>query len=87
MHIEPGLTERYEALRAAALSAAADGFRHGLALLFAKGLVAWMAVAAHATGDPADRDTVTPLVTPALHGTERELIRVLAGIALASVDG
>lgn len=80
------LNERYEALRAAALTAAADGFRHGLALLLAKGIVAWMAVAAHTLPEPADRATVISPASSALVGTERELVRVLAGIALACVE-
>jgi hypothetical protein len=84
--IEPGsVTDRYEALRAAALTAAADGFRHGLGLLLSKGLVAWMAVAAHAP-ERAAREIAEPTAGPALAGVERELVRVLAGIALASID-
>jgi hypothetical protein len=81
------LAERYETLRAAALGAAADGFRHGLGLLLGKGVAAWIAVAAHAVPEPADRDPVTSPASAALAGSERELVGVLAGIALACVDG
>ncbi len=85
--IEPGsVTERYEALRAAALTAAADGFRHGLGLLLGKGLVTWMAVAAHAP-ERAAREIAEPTARPALAGAERELVGVLAGIALAGIAG
>ncbi len=80
------LTEHYETLRAAALTAATDGFRHGLGLLLGKGLVAWMAVAADALPEPADRETVTTPASSALVGAEQELVRVLAGMALACVE-
>jgi hypothetical protein len=86
--VEPRpLIERYEALRAAALDAAADGFRHGLALLLGKGVVAWMAVAAHAAPERADRESAGAPESGALEGLERELVRVLAGIALQAVQG
>jgi hypothetical protein len=86
--VEPRpLIERYEALRAAALEAAADSFRHGLALLLGKGVVAWMQVAAHAAPEPADGETAGAPANGALEGVERELVRVLAGIALQAVQG
>jgi hypothetical protein len=80
------LAERYETLRAAALGAAADGFRHGLGLLLGRGVVAWMAVAVQAVPEPAARDTVTAPASSVLVGAERELVRVLAGMALACVE-
>ena len=45
-----------------------------------------MAVAVQAVPEPAARDTVKPSASPALVGGERELVRVLAGIALACVE-
>lgn len=50
-------------------------------------MVAWMEVAARAVPEPADRATVVAPAGSAFIGTERELVRVLAGIALACVEG
>jgi hypothetical protein len=74
-------------MRTAALEAAADGFRHGLALLLGKGVVAWMQLAAPVAPGPADGETIGASENGALEGVERELVRVLAGIALQAVQG
>jgi hypothetical protein len=78
------LGELYEALRERALGAAADGFRHGLGLLLTRGVAAWMQAAHQLT--PAVRETDNHRCGDALDGQERELVRVLAGMALACVE-
>jgi len=46
-----------------------------------------MQLAAHAAPEPAERETTGPSANGALAGVERELVRVLAGIALQAVQG
>lgn len=79
--------EQYEALRREALDVAPFGSRgHGLALLLARGLPAWL-TALTALGSPSLRRAsaerpaeVAPRLLPAARG---ELTTVLAGMVLA----
>ncbi len=78
------LARTYEALRAGAVGALATGIPRGLAVLRGAGMVAWMAAcppdrAVIARGRPAQAATVTG----APSGLGRELVGVLAEMALA----
>jgi hypothetical protein len=78
-----GDVERYEQLRASALAGESETFRMGLALLYARGLAAWAReLRSIAVAPPVvfERDDA---VEP--HGSERDLVAVLATMALASV--
>ena len=77
-------TRRYEALRAHATGEAPLAFVPlGLALLWHRGVVAWMAAEISATGvgevaqRPASKKAAVPVAAP-----RSELVRLLAGTAL-----
>jgi hypothetical protein len=78
--------ERYEALRERALGSAPDGLRLGLGLLLTRGVAAWMHAARQLQPPPAERDPLARDPGGSLPA-ERELVSVLAGIALACVEG
>jgi hypothetical protein len=78
------LSERYEQLRQVALGGQAEGWRHGLGVLTARGMAAWMRAWASA---------VPPAPAPVAAGRSRalsvrgdsagEVVAVLASMALA----
>ncbi len=79
-----GDVERYERLRARALSGEPDGFRLGLAMLERRGMVAW-ARAWQTTAPPRPALAAGP--TLGAPSDAREIVGVLAGMALAAVAG
>ncbi|MGH2781824.1 MAG: hypothetical protein ACRDLA_10550 [Thermoleophilaceae bacterium] len=74
--------ERYERLRACALSGEPDGHRFGLALLERRGLAAW----ARAWQETAPRPS-PPARAAVEPPTGGELVAVLASMALACLPG
>lgn len=72
-------------MRERALGGAGDGVRLGCGLLLAKGVAAWMHAARQLAPLPADHGPVGRDPGRALPG-ERELVSVLAGMALACVE-
>jgi len=82
------LTDGYERLRAVVLGGAADAHRLGLAVLARQGLAAWMIVWSQmptpATVSVARRSsTAEPDDTQG--SADREIVRVLAAMALAHI--
>jgi hypothetical protein len=77
---DSSLVDRYEQLRARALSGAPDGWRHGLGLVIGRGLPAWMTVATDHQPRPSTSTSPAPPLT-GLAGTE--VVNVLAAMALA----
>jgi hypothetical protein len=73
-------------LRERALGCAADGFRLGLGLLLANGVAGWMHAARQITPAPTDHDPAARNASRSLPA-ERELVRLLAGMALACMEG
>jgi len=77
-------SDAYEALRERALGRAADGV--WLALLLTKGVAAWMHAAGQLTPTPAQAHTAARDRGVSVGDRqERELVLVLAGMALACV--
>lgn len=74
--------ERYERLRACALSGEPDGHRLGLALLERRGVVAWSRAWQSV---PASPPPAHPAVEPS--SAAGELVGVLASMALACLAG
>ncbi len=76
--------ERYEQLRARALSGATDGFTLGLALLERRGLAAW--ARASRTTTPAVAAAAAPAhaTVAGLPTDARQIVDALATIALAA---
>lgn len=84
---QQALADRYEALRERVLGCGADGFRLGLGLLLSRGVAAWIAASRHAAPAAADPGAGDRGASAALAGgEERELVGVLAAMALACVE-
>lgn len=79
-----GDVERYERLRACALAGEPDGHRLGLALLERRGLAAWTRAWQEAAPRPSPP---APAVGPPTGDGEREIVGVLASMALACLAG
>jgi hypothetical protein len=79
-----GDVERYERLRACALSGEPDGWRLGLALLERRGLAAWTRAWQDTAPLPAAAPARPAVEPPAGAG---ELVGVLASMALACLAG
>lgn len=86
---EPEWTRRYEALRAHATGEAPLGFVPlGLALLWHRGVAAWMAAESSAIGAGGSVERgVRKRTAPALAAPRSELVRLLAGTALLVAQG
>jgi len=79
-------SDAYEASRERALSRAADGFRHGLALLLTKRVAAWMHAAGQLTPTAAHaHPAVRERGVAVRDRQQRELVSLLAAMALACV--
>lgn len=78
-----GDVERYEQLRARALAGEGETFRMGLALLHARGLAAWARETTSIAAAPPAVAERPELVER--HDSERDLVAILATMALASV--
>jgi kynureninase len=72
-------------LRERALDRAADGFRHGLAVLLTKGVAAWIHAAGQLTPTPAQAHAARERGVSVGDRQERELVSLLAAMALACV--
>jgi hypothetical protein len=75
--------ERYEQLRSQALDGGSSGFRLGLALLERRGVAAWSR--SWQTTVPEHEPQHTPSAVVELPAAPRELVDVLADMALARV--
>ncbi len=75
-----GLVERYEELRASVVAGRAVP-SHGLALLMARGMAAWMA-AWRSLGPPA-----RPAIEASAGSIPTGIVAVLASMAVACLDG
>jgi len=85
----PEWTRRYEVLRAHATGEAALGFVPlGLALLWHRGVAAWMAAESSAigAGGSGERVVESKVVYP-LEAPRSELVRLLAGTAILVAQG
>ena len=76
------LTARYEQLRRVALTGHAEGWRHGLGVLSARGVTGWMSacqtIPAPSPAAPARGGAAHPVVADA-----GEIVAVMAAMALA----
>ena len=81
---EPALTGQYEQLRRVALAGHAEGWRHGLGVLTARGMTGWMRACQTIPPPPAP-STPTRATAEGLGGDAGELIAVMAAMALAHV--
>jgi hypothetical protein len=79
------LCAEYEQLRQVALAGHGDGWRHGLGVLAAKGVAGWMRACQTITPSPtpAPPTTQAPGTVAALVPGARELVAVMAAMALA----
>ncbi len=81
---EPALTGQYEQLRRVALAGHAEGWRHGLGVLAARGVTGWMNACRTAAPAPAPAAPPTRGAgSDALVGSAGELVSVMAAMALA----
>jgi len=89
--MDPGWTERYEALRAHATGQSPLGFIPlGLALLQHRGVVAWMAAESSAVGSEPYGQAYPKRDRWSMDGVDAprsELIRLLTGTALLTARG
>ena len=81
---EPALTGQYEQLRQVALGGHAEGWRHGLGVLTARGMTGWMSACQTIPPPPAP---AAPARAPAggLGGDTGEVVAVMAAMALAHI--
>jgi len=86
----PGLVDRYEQMRAAALGGGADGWRLGLGVLAGKGVAGWIRAASTCTKpvpeppSAASGSRAGPSGPSGPSGPQAmELVRVLAAMTLA----
>jgi hypothetical protein len=79
---EPALTCQYEQLRRVALAGHAEGWRHGLGVLTARGVSGWMRACQTIPPPPTPPTPSTPAWAEGLGG---ELVAVMAAMALAHV--
>jgi hypothetical protein len=79
---EPALTGQYEQLRQVALAGHAEGWRHGLGVLAARGMTGWMNACHTAAPAPAGPPT-RRAGSHALAEDAGELVSVMAAMALA----
>jgi hypothetical protein len=79
---EPALTGQYEQLRRVALAGHAEGWRHGLGVLTARGVSGWMRACQTIPPPPTPS---TPARAEGLGGDAGELVAVMAAMALAHV--
>jgi hypothetical protein len=81
-----GLVARYEELRSQALAGRRSAGGHGLALLAARGVAAWMA--AWRSLRPAPAPVLVPVVAPGVVADPRDdVVSVLAAMATACLGG
>jgi hypothetical protein len=82
------LADGYERLRSVVLAGAPDAHRLGLAVLARRGVAAWMTIwqqTPTAATVPASRRPQTAEPGGTLRSADREIVRVLAAMALAHI--
>lgn len=77
------LCAEYEQLRQVALTGHGDGWRHGLGVLAAKGVAGWMRACQTIAPSPAPASASARSTVSALAPGARELVSVMAAMALA----
>ena len=77
------LCAEYEQLRQVALTGHGDGWRHGLGVLTAKGVAGWMRACQTIAPPPAPSATSARSTVSALVPGARELVSIMAAMALA----
>jgi hypothetical protein len=82
---ESALTGQYEQLRRVALAGHAEGWRHGLGVLTARGVSGWMRACQTIPPPPTPPTPSTPARAEDLGGDAGELVAVVAAMALAHV--
>ena len=80
----PALTGQYEQLRRVALTGQAEGWRHGLGVLTARGVSGWMRACQTIPPPPAPASPAGP-AAEGLGGDAGELVAVMAAMALAHI--
>ena len=81
----PALTGQYEQLRRVALTGQAEGWRHGLGVLTARGVSGWMRACQTIPPPPAPASAAAPAAAEGLGGDPGELVAVMAAMALAHI--
>lgn len=76
-----GVVQAYEHARAAALGQRGDGFRHGLAVISANGMAAWLAL--QAAAPPLARPAAASPATATLPAGQ--IVTILAAMTLAAI--
>jgi hypothetical protein len=82
---EATLTTQYEQLRQVALAGHAEGWRHGLGVLAARGMTGWMTACQTIPPPPAPAGPPTRGAVDTLGPGAGELVAVMAAMALAHV--